>query len=285
MKTLAGITLYNPDINRLKENINGIYKQVDKLLFIDNASKNIDEVKKMIFDFGYEKNIEQDFFQFIYNQKNEGVAYALNEILDYANDNSYEWFLTLDQDSVSNPGLIDKYKKYIRQDDVAMMTCCIKDRNFETDDKMEEDYMYIERCITSAAFNNTKIIKELGGFDNELFIDSVDFDICATIIENGYKILKINYEGILHEVGHTKTIKIFGKTEYIYNHPPFRTYYFIRNAIIINNKHKSLNTLKNKLRVIKREMLMIIFQKNKKENIKAIRKARKDAKKYLSEIL
>ncbi len=285
MKTLAGITLYNPDTNRLKENINGIYKQVDKLLFINNDSKNIDEIKKMILEFCNEKNIEKDFFQFIYNKKNEGVAYALNEILDYANENDYEWFLTLDQDSVANQELIEKYKKYTNKENVAMMTCRIKDRNFDINDKMESEYMYVDRCITSAAFNNTKIIKKLGGFDNNLFIDSVDFDICATIVENGFKILKINYEGILHEVGHTKAKKILGKTEYIYNHSPFRTYYFIRNAIIINNKHKSLNTLKNKLRVIKREILMIIFQKNKKENIKAIRKARKDAKKYLSEIL
>ena len=39
MKTLAGIVLYNPDIERLRENIAAIAPQVDTLLFIDNASE------------------------------------------------------------------------------------------------------------------------------------------------------------------------------------------------------------------------------------------------------
>ena len=283
MKILAGITLYNPDINRLKENINAIYKQVDKLIFINNDSKNRTQIEKMLNDLIVSNKISNSLFEIIDNKKNEGVAYALNEMLDYASENGYDWFLTLDQDSVSKPELIEKYKKYISQKDVAMMTCIIKDRNFVAENKMDDEYTYVNRCITSAALNNTKIIKELGGFDNELFIDSVDFDICATIIENGYKILKVNYEGILHEVGHTKTVKIFGKTEYIYNHSPFRTYYVIRNAIIMNYKHESLNTLKNKLRVIKREIIIVLFQKNKIENIKAIRRARRDAKKIVKQ--
>jgi rhamnosyltransferase len=36
METLAGITLYEPDKNRLQENISAVCSQVDKIICIDN---------------------------------------------------------------------------------------------------------------------------------------------------------------------------------------------------------------------------------------------------------
>ena len=43
--TAAGIVLYNPDVERLHENINGIINQVDALILIDNGSDNIKEIE------------------------------------------------------------------------------------------------------------------------------------------------------------------------------------------------------------------------------------------------
>ena len=40
-KFAAGIVSYNPDISRLKENIETIRKQVKIVLIIDNASDNV----------------------------------------------------------------------------------------------------------------------------------------------------------------------------------------------------------------------------------------------------
>ena len=112
-----------------------------------------------------------------------------------------------------------------------------------------------------------------------MFIDCVDFDICATIIENNYKIIKINYDGLLHEVGHAKIVKFFGKEEKIYNHSPFRTYYIIRNRLYFLKKHKSENCMKEKLKVFKRSILILVYQKNKLKNFKAILKGYIDSKK------
>lgn len=275
-KELVGITLYNPQIDRFRENIIKIINQVDKVLLINNNSNNIEDILKLINDINNEGKIE-----IINNSDNLGVATALNQILDYAYVNKYEWFLTLDQDSVCKENLIEQYKQYKRLSNIAMMTCIIKDRNYGIIDKVENDYNYIESCITSGTYNNTKILKNLGGFDESFFIDYVDYDMCETILENGYNIIRINFEGLLHEVGKTKVYTLFGKKEYIYNQPPFRTYYLIRNFILINKKHKRFNTLKNKLRVIKREILIMLFQKNKIKNLRAIIKANEDAMKML----
>ena len=48
MKYIAGIVLYNPDLGRLKENIESICKQVDKVILIDNGSDNIREIEDLI---------------------------------------------------------------------------------------------------------------------------------------------------------------------------------------------------------------------------------------------
>lgn len=271
MKILAGIVLYNPDIHRLKENIEGIYNQVDKLIFIDNNSSNKKEILKLLEKYN---NIE-----IIHNEKNNGIAGALNQILEYANKNNYEWFLTLDQDSVAQNKLISNYSKVFEIENVGMITCNIIDRNFIEEKKDGNEYSYINRCITSGCINNTEVIQKCGGFDNKMFIDYVDFDICATLIENNYKIIKINYDGLLHEVGHAKIVKFFGKKEKIFNHSPFRTYYIIRNRLYFLEKHNVKKKLKEKMKILKRCILILVYQNNKKENLYAILRGYIDSKK------
>ena len=48
MKILAGITLFNPDLVRLKENLRAIAPQVDAVICFDNGSRNSAEVREMI---------------------------------------------------------------------------------------------------------------------------------------------------------------------------------------------------------------------------------------------
>lgn len=271
MKILAGIVLFNPDINRLKENIKNIEKQVDKIILIDNASQNINEVEKEFNNIEIKKN-----------NKNLGIANALNQILEYATKNKYQWFITLDQDSVCNNQLIEKYINNISLEenkDVAMYTCNIVDRNFETNNSNQGKF--VDRCITSGTLSNTEKLNSVGGFDIKMFIDLVDFDICTTLIENGYKIKKIGYNGLLHEVGHARKIKILKKSEVIYNHTAFRVYYIIRNSIYYAYKHK---IKKFYLLTVKRALLILIFQKNKKENLKNIMKGTKDGLKMIKEM-
>ena len=84
MKYIAGIVLYNPDLGRLKENIESICKQVDKVILIDNGSDNIREIEDLI----------KEYLNCILlkNGENMGIAYALNQILKYAYENDVNGF-------------------------------------------------------------------------------------------------------------------------------------------------------------------------------------------------
>ena len=46
-KIYAGIVSYNPDIQRISENIFAIHKQVPEVIIFDNGSNNINHLKKI----------------------------------------------------------------------------------------------------------------------------------------------------------------------------------------------------------------------------------------------
>lgn len=266
MKVAAGIVTYNPDINKLKDNVNSIVNQTDILVICDNGSDNIVSIEKIAL---------QNNIIIIKLKQNMGIAYALNVINEWCVINKYDWLLTLDQDSLVRPGLIDNYKKYVNLKNVAMMSCeLLSEENFKKNNNYvhtEEEFKYIDKCYTSGSFINTDIIKQVGGFDEFLFIDFVDFDMCITLLENSYRIIRVNYLGLIHEVGKTKEVQFLGRKEHIYNHNPIRLYYMSRNGILYARKHKQYFGRKEKfkriLSVFKRLVLVLIYEKNKFRNL------------------
>ena len=97
---LAGITLFNPDVARLEENISSIYGQVDRVICVDNGSDNIKSIEDCVL-----KNWKN--ITIIKNGKNEGIAKALNQMFEFAIEQQYEYVLTLDQDSVCPDNIIE----------------------------------------------------------------------------------------------------------------------------------------------------------------------------------
>ena len=257
-RLMAGIVLFNPEIDRLNENLSAISPQVEKVALIDNGSSNLAEIEKLIRQF---PNTE-----LVRNTHNGGIAKALNQIIEFAAQHDYLWALTLDQDSVCREGLMDAYSKYLTQPNVAMMTCEIEDRNFklEKEEKMETPFVYIDKCITSACLTNVAASKAVGGFDETMFIDSVDFDFCAMLRKNGYQIIKVNYPGLLHEVGHTKTVRFLHLELEVHNHSPFRTYYIIRNKIYMMRKHKDYLNIKNETINLCLSIYLVLIYENQK---------------------
>ncbi len=231
---LAGVVTFNPDIARLKESVNSILKQVDRVFVFDNASNNIEEIEQLLKGYGEKAVLYK-------NITNVGVAGALAGIMEYASDNGYEWVLSMDQDSVLQPGVISAYKQVIqKRSDAGMLTCLIKDRNFSDDNNelQRKKVKEVPYCITSGALTSVKAYNETSGYEKSFFIDGVDFDICYSLREKGYKIYRVNYLGLLHEVGHGENRCLFGKNIVIYNESPNRVYYMARNKIKLFKKHK-----------------------------------------------
>lgn len=224
---LAGIVLYNPDSKRLRENISAIISQVDKLVLIENGSR----------DQLYLSEIDvSDKIVVLQNGENRGIAGALNQILQYAEEHGYEWALTLDQDSIVSSNIIQIYDQYVDEKNVGMLTCSIVDRNFSFA-KRNDKGGYIDFCISSGSYVRVGAWKHVGGFDETMFIDSVDLDFCLNLRTRDWKIFRTDETNILHEVGNSKVVRIFGKEYLALNHSIIRYYYIVRNLIYVGRKH------------------------------------------------
>lgn len=277
---VAGIVLFNPDLERLAENIWSVINQVDKLVLVDNGSKNYYKIKKMCVRWSSD-------IQLIRNIENKGIAAALNQIMQFAYDNRFEWVLSLDQDSVCCENLIINYLKYTDCADIGMLTCHIEDRNFqfETDNYFKNNIEVTDFCITSGSLLRTATWLEVGKYDEIMFIDKVDTDMCWRLVEQGWKIVRVPYIGILHEIGNkTERIRFFNREVVIFNHSPFRCYYIVRNGIYCSAKHKQFRDTKGmKKSSYHRILLCILFEKNKIQKLIAGIKGLKDGYKLIKE--
>lgn len=276
-KICAGIVTYNPDIIRLKENIEAVNSQINIIFIFDNGSTNINEILDLT-----KKNTNVIVRPC---KQNKGIAFALNRLVELAKEHGFEWILTLDQDSVILEGLIEQYVKYIDRNNTGLICCTLEDRNFKGNPfKVNGDYEIVKKCITSGTLTNISCVYEVGGFDEDLFIDSVDYDMCYSMAEKGYDTIMINFCGLLHEVGKSRTVNLFGKKMAVNNHNPMRKYYIARNSVYLIKKHK-LNKFKEYFVIYRRFFTVLFFEKQKKEKISAmfrgIRDGKRMAKKFI----
>lgn len=272
-KIIASIITYNPDIKRLEQNINSISKQVNEIIVIDNGSNDKEKIAELL----QELKIK---YTAIYNQKNDGIAKALNQAFICAAEKKYEWILTLDQDTVCAENLVRGLVKHIDKKNIGIIAPKYVDRNFKNVTDNDRGWKFVERCITSASLTNVKAWKDVGGFYEELFIDYVDYDFCAKLIRKDYKIIRDSDVSILHEVGHSKKICI-GKHSYVlYNHPPMRDYYIVRNRLYYCNEFGDVWDVKSEKRALTIRCIMIaFFEKNRIKKIKAMLSGWRDSKK------
>lgn len=274
-KCSAGIVLYNPNISRLKCNIDSIIKQVERLILFDNGSINITEIEDLIKKYSY-NNIK-----LIRSSENKGIAYALNIMVRESKIEGYNWILTLDQDSVTQENTINIFEKYINENRTAIICPYVIDKRRKNIKYQipNEETSYIKFCITSGSLINVNICEKIGGFDEWMFIGLVDNDYCKKVDISGYKIVRVNSIVLDHELGNltpSKFEKVYlklesllnidfiGKLSYKREVDPIRLYYATRNMIYMMKKYKLYENRKDAIiELAKNCLFSIIRGKNK----------------------
>jgi rhamnosyltransferase len=296
MRILAGITVYNADREKLLENVSAIIGQVDGLLLVDNGSEHVNETEEWLNHKLNEKQSNQCFDQtakleeffsskilWEKNHQNLGVAKALNQMFEYAEEKGYDWVLTLDQDSVCPQNMITEYKKYIDLPALGILTPLLLDRNYDRVAESQGEYEELKDCITSGSLSPLSAWKKCGGFTEELFIDYVDYDFNAKIREAGFKIYRINSVRILHEIGRGENHRFFSKKITVLNHLPSRHYYIIRNWNYYMAVHKDILDLKyEKKKYLFHFIKTMLYEDKKIEKWKEMMRGRKDAKELIA---
>lgn len=280
-KVAAIIVSYNPDSN-LFDSINLLLNQVEKVIIVDNGSK-----EKYV---KYIKSINEDKIEIILNKENLGVATALNIGVIKALENGYEWILTMDQDSKASPDMVKKMfnvynsiNREERKDILSIFPNFVDERiqSIEENSNMNS-YEYVDADITSGNLLRKEVFEKVGFFDDSLFIDLVDTDFCMRLNEKGIKMIKIRDAVLYHSLGESKTIKGILGSFNTSNHSALRRYYMTRNRFYIWEKYKGLNsfTLNRDKKLFKKEFVKIILgEKDKVNKIKMVLRGYKDYKK------
>lgn len=263
-KICAGIVTFNPDINLLKRNILSIKNQVSKVFIFDNFSQNARQIQLLSENYNC---------RVILCKENKGIAYALNKLCEAAKKEGFRWILTLDQDSVSPPGIIDSLSKIDNEKVAVIGPNIIYKENEAYVDKSIHGKKEVDWIITSGSLTNLSIWEQLDGFDNNMFIDGVDRDYCLRAKRENYKIIKDYDVCIIHRLGNLKCRKFFGRTIYVTNHSESRKYYMVRNSIYLWKKLKLKNPYKYILKIIIKTLL---FEENVMPKLKAIIKGIRD---------
>jgi len=266
MKLAAIIIIYNPETNDLCANIKSCIGCVDKLILWQNS--DITElINRNAFisipDFENKVII-------LGNGDNVGIASGLNAGVEWAAANQYTHLLTMDQDSSFVDGHLLKYKKLIDENkvaDIGIFGINPHNGGHLLIDSSEE-YVEVPDTITSGSIVPMAVFSEFGGFEDDLFIDAVDYEFCYRLKSLG-GLKTIVFPGIVlqHKVGYVTKTWLGFKTD---NYSAFRTYYIVRNQTIIWKRYPGMFPRAHKIVLIKTHIInrtiKIILGENDKLN-------------------
>lgn len=245
----AGIVTFEPEISRLTDNIRALASQVSRVAVFDNCSSNVEEIASLVA--GSPNAI------LITSPSNLGIAGALNRLAVWATHEGFDWLVTLDQDSVASAGMVEELYAVARDYDAALVAPYIVDRNKASDwerqaQSLPRAHAYRQAArkgaITSGSLTALGPLFQVGGFDERLFIDYVDYDLNQRLLLGGFNIVRANRTHLLHEVGRAAPTWLWVPRRsmsghwqierfYSFGHSPQRCYFKARNRVIFTRKY------------------------------------------------
>jgi len=273
MKFSCGVTLFYPNTSELEEILN--YEQCfERVYLYDNTEGEQAKLNRGYFE-GKSK------FIYISNQINNGLSIAFNNMCKQAIKDEFDFICLFDQDSVISNNDLLKMRTFIEsygQSSVAIYAPEIVYAHSNEHKKVstkEEQTEELDWVITSGSFINLSIYDEIGGFDENYFIDRLDYDYCIMVRKSGYKIVKVNKIYLFQKLG--ESIKKWG-IEFS-EHSPIRHYYMFRNRLYFllkRNKPSLILIGKSIFLSIRHFLLVILLEKEKYRKIKMLVKGSKD---------
>ncbi|MDF7663242.1 glycosyltransferase family 2 protein [Bifidobacterium sp. ESL0763] len=264
MRIAASMVTFNPSLDDLRASVPALLGQVDALVVVDNGSGNVDDVARLVGGF--------DKVTLLRNGKNLGVATALNRAFEWARKAGFDWVLTLDDDSEIPEGMVSGYVRCLQsQPDggtgVGIVCPLLRNRRDGTvfHSKRNEG-----ECITSGSLTNVAAWRAIGGFDDWLFIDGVDFDFSRRLVAAGHPIVECADVIMPHQIGESRTVNLGFKHPIAWNHAPFRWFYIERNALYIDAKLGTYSWPRSLARLAQDMLIVLLFERNKAAKVGAM---------------
>jgi rhamnosyltransferase len=231
------IITYNPDNIVFQKLLKAIKNQVDYIIVVDNGS-----IEKIYSDFPNPSKLKIFFKGF-----NSGIAAAINTGILEAKKLNVTHIVLFDQDSIPAPDMVKALISSMNQKKnegykvaaVGANYSDIKGQYISPFVKLNgfmlsrvncnhNEIVSVDHLISSGSLIDIEVLTEIGGMEEQLFIDYVDTEWCLRAIHKGYSIFGVGSAYMEHDLGDNQ-IKLLNKTLTV--HSAIRYYYLMRNGI------------------------------------------------------
>ena len=244
---------FNPNPERLAEQVCALLDQVERIIIVDNGSSP--SVKEILGGLGAARpELNGPRIQVIALESNKGVASGFNIGAREARSHGMEFMLLLDHDSVPGSDMVSLLVAAHRQCVAlpgAHRVAAVGPRVNDLRDPHEYPFIRLGwlynrrvRCvdaeqgvvacdflISSGSLIALEVFAAVGEFDELLFIDSVDLEWCCRARARQFTLYGVCAALLDHRLGDHRRHLLSG-TEMVV-HSPQRIYYMTRNRILL----------------------------------------------------
>lgn len=267
----AIIVTYNPDAG-FRGRVPGVIAQFGRTLIVDNGSGP--DARDMLERLALDERVE-----LLSNASNLGIARALNQGIARALQNGFSWCVTLDQDTVVFPDMLETLIKVNTDSGIERVLVggnyrnVNKQRNFiDCGGSMDGGYRVRKTLITAGTLIPLEMAIWLGGFRDDYFIDSVDHEFCLRARANGFRILitckPVMSQSIGSNIETDSRLSRFAS----FNHSPVRKYYIARNTLVTARNYCFLEpswAMRQMWRLLSDFISILLFESEKPAKAKA----------------
>jgi rhamnosyltransferase len=230
-KIFSILVAYNPKIDEIKEAIEILKGQTEMVVVCNNSAYDIslDDEKVKVFNFG----------------KNLGIGAAQSIGMKWAFEHEADFILQMDQDSIPNFDMVAQLLScYFYLQNRGYNIGLVGPIDFDKDSKVlnkdwikkgnrldSPNYVFVDQTLSSGSLIPKKAYETIGGMEDKLFIDTVDFEYCWRLKKNGFLVTKSNEALLAHKLGDGKE-KILGFLN-VNVTSPIRHYYQFRNVLLL----------------------------------------------------
>lgn len=231
---VALVTLYNPD-SRVVENMKKLSEQVFHIVLSDNS---LGTNNAQLF-------LELKNVTYIYNNENLGLSAAFNKCMKLNIVKESDFIIFFDQDSCIDDGYISKLVEDFEFIESKLNIGVLGPQYFDTSkgqlvglsknaNDIGSGFFEVSEVITSSMLVKYKTLKTVGFWNENVFLDYADFDLCWRIKKAGFSICQDCTVHLNHSLG-KNACKMYLpiKNKYVLQNYwiPVRYYYQTRDSI------------------------------------------------------
>jgi len=237
--------------------------QVEILIVVDNSADRSTLLQL--------EQLRSDRVHLIFQERNVGLACALNAGLRWARAAGFQWALLLDQDTTllqnAAEELLSIVADYPHPDSIAAVGSSYNQATSAQCQWTEETSV-----ITSGTLVSLTALEKIGPFREDFFVDCVDLEYCLRARARGFAILRSSKKLMEHQIGNVTVHKIFGFRAGTSNHTVVRRYYLARNLTALIREYRYREpawAARMILNQLKSMILLGLFEENRWRKLKS----------------